>query len=370
MTADVENIVVGAGAVGLAVARALAMAGHEVMLLEQHALIGSETSSRNSEVIHAGIYYPPGSLRATLCVRGKELLYAFCAANNVPHARCGKLLVATQESQVPKLAAIRQTAERNGVHDLEPLGGNAAKALEPELACVAALLSPSTGIIDSHGYMLALEGNIETHGGSVVLRCPVERVERMPDAVFRLVTGGDNPGAITCSNLVLSAGLHASKLAGTLRYGTGYQPPETYYAKGQYYALSGRSPFQRHIYPLPDGAWLGLHATVDIGGRCKFGPDIEWIPGLDYSFVPEKLEKFLEFIRSYYPGLEVERLHADYTGIRPKLYREGEAVSDFAIHGADQHGQKGLVTLYGIESPGLTASLAIGEVVAGMLAAR
>ena len=370
MTADVESIVVGAGAVGLAVGRALAMAGHEVMLLEQHALIGSETSSRNSEVIHAGIYYPPGSLRATLCVRGKELLYAFCAANNVPHARCGKLLVATQESQVPKLAAIRQTAEKNGVHDLEPLGGNAAKALEPELACVAALLSPSTGIIDSHGYMLALEGNIEAHGGSVVLRCPVERIERMPDSLFRLTTGGDNPGAITCRNLVLSAGLHASKLAGTLSYGAGYQPPETYYAKGQYYALSGRSPFQRHIYPLPDGAWLGLHATVDIGGRCKFGPDIEWIPDLDYSFVPEKLQKFLEFIRSYYPGLEVERLHADYTGIRPKLYREGEAVPDFAIHGADKHGQLGLVALYGIESPGLTASLAIGEVVAGMLAAR
>jgi L-2-hydroxyglutarate oxidase LhgO len=370
MTADVESIVVGAGAVGLAVGRALAMAGHEVMLLEQHSLIGSETSSRNSEVIHAGIYYPPGSLRATLCVRGKELLYAFCAANNVPHARCGKLLVATQESQVPKLAAIRQTAEKNGVHDLEPLGGNAAKALEPELACVAALLSPSTGIIDSHGYMLALEGNIEAHDGSVVLRCPVERIERAPDGLFRLTTGGDNPGAITCRNLVLSAGLHASKLAGTLSYGTGYEPPETYYAKGQYYALSGRSPFQRHIYPLPDGAWLGLHATVDIGGRCKFGPDIEWIPDLDYSFVPEKLEKFLEFIRSYYPGLEVERLHADYTGIRPKLYREGEAVPDFAIHGADRHGQEGLVALYGIESPGLTASLAIGEVVAGVLAAR
>jgi L-2-hydroxyglutarate oxidase LhgO len=366
----VESIVVGAGAVGLAVGRALAMAGHEVMLLEQHALIGSETSSRNSEVIHAGIYYPPGSLRATLCVRGKGLLYAFCAANNVPHNRCGKLLVATQESQLPKLAAIRQTAEKNGVHDLEPLGGNAAKALEPELACVAALLSPSTGIIDSHGYMLALEGNIEAHGGSVVLRCPVERIERTPDGLFRLVTGGDNPGAITCRNLVLSAGLHVSKLARTLRYGEAYQPPETYYAKGQYYALSGRSPFQRHIYPLPDGAWLGLHATVDIGGRCKFGPDIEWIPDLDYSFAPEKLDKFLEFIRSYYPGLEVERLHPDYTGIRPKLYREGEPVPDFAVHGPDRHGQAGLVALYGIESPGLTASLAIGEAVAGMLARR
>jgi L-2-hydroxyglutarate oxidase LhgO len=370
MTADVQSIVVGAGAVGLAVGRALAMSGHEVMLLEQHGLIGSETSSRNSEVIHAGIYYPPGSLRATLCVRGKELLYAFCAENSVPHARCGKLLVATQESQLPKLAAIKATAEKNGVADLEPLGGNAARALEPELACVGALLSPSTGIIDSHGYMLALEGNIEGHGGSVVLRCPVERIEKTPDGLFRLVTGGDNPGAITCRNLVLSAGLHASRLARTLGFGDGYQPPETYYAKGQYYALSGRSPFKRHIYPMPDGAWLGLHATVDIGGRCKFGPDIEWTPGIDYSFQPEKIGKFLDFIRSYYPGLEVERLHADYTGVRPKLYREGEPVPDFAIHGADRHGQDGLVALYGIESPGLTASLAIGEVVAGMLAAR
>jgi L-2-hydroxyglutarate oxidase LhgO len=367
MTADVQTIVVGAGAVGLAIGRALAMAGHEVMLLEQHALIGSETSSRNSEVIHAGIYYPPGSLRATLCVRGKELLYAFCAENSVAHARCGKLLVATNESQLPKLAAIKETAAKNGVTDLEPLGGNAARALEPELACVGALLSPSTGIIDSHGYMLALEGHIEGRGGSVVLRCPVERIEKTPDELFRLTTGGDSPGAITCRNLVLSAGLHASQLARTLPFGEGYQPPETYYAKGQYYALSGRSPFKRHIYPMPDGGWLGLHATVDIGGRCKFGPDIEWIPGLDYGFVPEKLEKFLGFIRSYYPGLEVERLHPDYTGIRPKLYREGEPVPDFAIHGADEHGQQGLVALYGIESPGLTASLAIGEVVVGML---
>ncbi|MES1265642.1 MAG: FAD-dependent oxidoreductase, partial [Variovorax sp.] len=237
---EFDCAVIGAGVVGLAVARALALRGREVIVLESEGAIGTGTSSRNSEVIHAGIYYPPGSLRATLCVRGKNLLYAFCAANNVPHARCGKLLVATQESKLPKLAAIRQTAEKNGVHDLEPLGGNAAKALEPELACVAALLSPSTGIIDSHAYMLALEGNIEAHGGSVVLRCPVERIERMPDGLFRLTTGGDNPGAITCRNLVLSAGLHASKLAGTLQFGESYQPPETYYAKGQYYALSGR----------------------------------------------------------------------------------------------------------------------------------
>jgi len=203
-----------------------------------------------------------------------------------------------------------------------------------------------------------------------VLRCPVERVDRDAAGLFRLTTGGDNPGVITAKNLVNSAGLHASKLARTLSHTGSYSPPETYYAKGQYYALSGRSPFKRHIYPMPDGAWLGLHATVDIGGRCKFGPDIEWTPGIDYSFQAEKLEKFLDFIRSYYPGLEVERLHPDYTGVRPKLYREGEPVPDFAIHGPATHGVDGLVALYGIESPGLTASLAIGEVVTGLLPRR
>ena len=331
-------------------------------------LIGSETSSRNSEVIHAGIYYPPGSLRAQLCVRGKALLYAFCAENAVAHARCGKLLVATHDSQLPKLSAIHATAERNGVHDLQPLGANAARALEPALNCIAALVSPSTGIIDSHGYMLALQGHVEAGGGSVVLRCPVKRIARTPAGLFRLATGGEAPGAVTCRHLVLSAGLSASKLARTLTsYGEGYTVPETYYAKGQYYALSGPSPFQRHIYPLPDGAWLGLHATVDIGGRCKFGPDIAWIPEVDYSFEPDKLERFLGFIRSYYPDLDASRLHPDYTGIRPKLYREGEPVPDFAIHGEAVHGVAGLVALYGIESPGLTASLAIGEMVAGML---
>src|SRR5262249_41113329 len=220
----------------------------------------------------------------------------------------------------------------------------------------------------AHAYMLALQGHIESGGGAVVLRCPVERIERTAGGLFRLATGGDSPGAVTCRHLVLSAGLSASALARTLTsYGAGYTLPETYYAKGQYYALSGPSPFQRHIYPLPDGAWLGLHATVDIGGRCKFGPDIAWIEEIDYGFEPEKLERFLGFIRSYYPDLDATRLHPDYTGIRPKLYREGEPVPDFAIHGPEVHGVPGLVALYGIESPGLTASLAIGEVVAGML---
>jgi len=369
MRADVDTIVVGAGVVGLAVARTLSAAGHEVVVLEQHELIGSETSSRNSEVIHAGIYYPPGSLRASLCVRGKHLLYRFCEENSVPHARCGKLLVATRETQLPKLAAIRETAVRNGVNDLEYLGGNAAKALEPELDCVAALLSPSTGIIDSHALMLALQGHIEAAGGSVILRCPVERITHT-EGVFHLSTGGAAPGNISSTRLVLSAGLHVTRLARSFAFANGYQPPATFYAKGQYYDLSGRSPFKRHIYPMPEGAWLGLHATVDIGGRCKFGPDIEWTPEIDYSFQPEKLDQFLDFIRGYYPGLDAARLHPDYTGVRPKLYREGEPVPDFAIHGPELHGVQGLVGLFGIESPGLTAALAIGEYVATLLASR
>jgi L-2-hydroxyglutarate oxidase LhgO len=318
-------------------------------------------------VIHAGIYYPPGSLRAVLCVKGKEMLYRFCAENGVPHQRISKLLVATNEAQLPKLKAIQETAIRNGVTDLQPMLGNEARALEPELSCVAALLSPSTGVIDSHGFMLALEGHITSHGGQVVLRTRVERIERTPGNLFRVVLSGDSAGEITCRNLVNSAGLHASQLACTLSYPGGYCPPPTYYAKGQYYALSGRSPFSRHIYPMPDGAWLGLHVTVDIAGRCKFGPDIEWIPDIDYSFQPEKLENFLGFIRSYYPGLDAARLHPDYTGIRPKLYREGEAVPDFAVHGPEAHGIDGLVALYGIESPGLTAALAIGEMVRELL---
>jgi L-2-hydroxyglutarate oxidase LhgO len=368
VSTDVQTIVVGAGIVGLAVGRALAQAGHEVLVLERHAHIGVETSSRNSEVIHAGIYYPPGSLRAQLCVRGKELLYRFCAEYRVPHRRCGKLLVATHDNQLAKLAAIQQTAAANGVTDLDPLNGAAARALEPELACIAALLSSSTGIVDAHALMLALQGELEACGGAVVLHCPVERVERPPGAPFRLHTGGADPGTVSAANLVNCAGLEATRFARKLPYTQGYAPPETYYAKGQYYALSGRSPFRRHIYPMPDGAWLGLHATVDISGRCKFGPDITWVPDIDYDFETGKLGEFLTFIRGYYPQLDAARLHPDYTGVRPKLYRPGEPVADFAIHGPREHGQVGLVSLYGIESPGLTAALAIGERVAALLA--
>jgi L-2-hydroxyglutarate oxidase LhgO len=368
MTADVETIVVGAGVVGLAIARALALDGQEVLVLEQHGLIGTETSSRNSEVIHAGIYYPPGSLRARLCVKGKQKLYRFCADNGVPHRRCEKLVVATDEDQLPKLKAIQATAAENGVGDLVHLTSEEARRLEPAVRCVAALRSPSTGVIDSHGLMLALQGHAEAHGVQVVLNTRVSRLRAAGPRLFALDTAGDSAGAVTCRNLVVAAGLHGSKLARTLNYPSAYQPPETYYARGQYYALEGPSPFSRHIYPIPHGAWLGLHATVDLSGRCKFGPDIEWIPDIDYRFQPAKLEKFLASIRSYYPGLDPGRLHDDYTGIRPKLYREGEPVPDFTFHAEREHGLPGLVMLFGIESPGLTAALAIGDHAAQLLA--
>ena len=360
MSVDVETIVVGAGVVGLATARALAMAGQDVLVLERHDLIGSEVSSRNSEVIHAGIYYPPGSLRAKLCVAGKKMMYAFAAENGVAIQRCEKLIVATSDAQLAKLAALKETAARNGVEDLVALDGEAARRLEPAVRCTAALLSPSTGVVDSHGFMLALQGAAEAHGAQVVLRSPVEGLEAVEPGVFAVTVGGETEGRITCRRLVLAGGLSATKLARMLTYPNGYTPPETYFAKGQYYALSGASPFKRHIYPMPDGAWLGLHATVDIGGRCKFGPDIAWIPEIDYSFEPEKITKFLDFIRSYYPGLDPDRLHPDYTGIRPKIYREGEPVPDFAFHTAAHHGHNGLVMMFGIESPGLTASMAVG----------
>ncbi len=364
MSTDIETIVIGAGVVGLAIARALAIAGHEVLVVEQHDLIGSETSSRNSEVIHAGIYYPKASRRAIHCVNGKHMLYRFCEENGVEHKRCGKLIVAATDDQVARLDAIRETAAANGVEDLVKLTPQDVRALEPEVRCLGALLSPSTGIIDSHEFMLTLQGHAEAYGAQIALMSEVKRLSRSDNGAFAIELADGS--AVTCRKLISSAGLHATRLADTLAYANGYTPPRTYYAKGQYYALSGKPPFTRHIYPMPQGAWLGLHATVDIGGRCKFGPDIEWIDALDYSFEPAKLTKFLEFIRAYYPSLDADKLHPDYTGIRPKLYREGEPVPDFMIHGPADHGVEGLVMLFGIESPGLTAALSIAEEVTGI----
>ncbi len=370
MTADVETAVVGGGVVGLAVARALAVAGCDVMLLERHNRIGTETSSRNSEVIHAGIYYPPGSLRAKLCVAGKELLYRFCADNGVAHRRCGKLLVATQSDEIPKLEAIAATAAKNGVGDLQQLTVDDVRALEPEVACVAAYLSPSTGIIDSHALMQALDGHITSNRGAVVLNTSVSGITRDADGFTLTTLSGTERGTLTARNLVLAGGLGATALGRMLPWRSGYEVPQTYPARGHYFVLAARAPFRHLVYPMPLGAWLGVHLTLDVSGRARFGPDIEWRDDVDYAFDEqdgERLARFEEEIRRYWPGLPTGALSPDSVGVRPKIYRAGEPVADFAIHGPRQHGVDRLVALYGMESPGLTSSLAIGDYVAALL---
>lgn len=370
-TADIEAVVIGAGVVGLAIGRALALRGQEVVVLEQHDLIGSETSSRNSEVIHAGLYYPTGSLRAKLCVAGKQMLYQFCTENGVTHKRCGKLLVATRPEELPKLRDIAATAARNGVGDLVPMSGEEARSLEPELKCEAAYLSPSTGVIDTHGYMVALEGHIATRNGQVILNTKVEGLNRTPAGLFELTTTSEGTThTLTARRVVNSAGLGASRIGKLLRYGGSYRVPETYPAKGHYFSYAGRSPFKRLIYPMPQGAWLGLHLTLDVAGKAKFGPDLEWKDQVSYHFEDadgRRIATFYREVRRYWPGLPDGGLQADYTGVRPKIYREGEPVPDFAIHGPEAHGIAGFAGLYGIESPGLTSSLAIGELVAGLI---
>jgi L-2-hydroxyglutarate oxidase LhgO len=372
MGTDVETIVIGAGVVGLAIARALARRGQEVMVLERHGAIGTEVSSHNSEVIHAGLYYPPGSLRARFCVAGKGMLYDFARENGVAHTKAGKLLVATTEAELPKLAAIAETAAKNGVGDLVALSGADARKLEPELACLAAYLSPSTGVIDSHGLMLALEGHITDAGGSVVLNADVTGLAQNGAGEFEVATLSDGAAStITSRRLVIAAGLGGSRLGGMLGGKPGYTVPATFPAKGHYFTLSGKAPFRHLVYPMPVGAWLGIHLTLDIAGQAKFGPDIAWKEGVDYAFEDadgSRQRLFEREVRRFWPGLPERALAPGYTGIRPKIYREGEPAADFAIHGAEHHGIADLVALYGIESPGLTSSLAIGEHVSDMLA--
>lgn len=375
MAADAETVVIGAGAAGLAIGRALALAGHHVLVLERHARIGTETSARNSEVIHAGLYYPPESLRAKLCISGKALLYRFCAENGVAHLTCGKLLVAAEESELAKLDAIAANAKASGVADLRKLSGAEARALEPELSCVAAYLSPSTGVIDSAGLMHALEGHLTTQGGEVVLNAAVTRlaapVGEGEDFVLEIVSGGES-STLTARNVVIAAGLGATVLGRALTYPGGYCVPETYPAKGHYFALSGRAPFRHLVYPMPQGAWLGVHLTFDVARRARFGPDIAWTDTVSYAFEDAdgaRRARFEREIRRYWPGLPGGALQPDSVGVRPKIYREGEPVADFRIDGPAAHGIPRLVALYGIESPGLTSSLAIGEHVAALLAA-
>ena len=353
-----DAVVIGAGVIGLAVARELAMAGREVLIIERNALIGAETSSRNSEVIHAGIYYPTGSVKAETCVRGKALLYEYCDHRHVPYSRLGKLIVATSDEHLAVLRGYQRQALRNGVGDLRWLDRDEALRLEPEVRCLAAVFSETTGVIDSHAFMLSLHGDVEAHGGIVSFHTEVTDLDRDGDRL--LVRCGDFD--LASKTVVNAAGLDAPQIAGALggrRRG--------YYAKGHYYSLSGRSPFSHLVYPVADEGGLGVHVTLDMAGQARFGPDVVWIDGADYAFDSANRDRFVEAIRKYYPGLDPDRLHPDYTGIRPKLAPAGGPASDFVIEGPGHHGVPGLVNLLGIESPGLTSSFAIAERVVRLL---
>ena len=360
MAETVDCVVIGAGVVGLAVARSLALAGREVIVLEAAGAIGTETSSRNSEVIHAGIYYPPGSAKAVLCVKGRELLYRYCEAHGVAHRRCGKLIVATEPGQVATLHKIQAHAASNGVHDLRLLAADEARAMEPELRCVAALHSPSTGIIDSHGLMLAYQGEAEDRGAMLALRSPATGGEIQADGIA-LDVGGSEPMRILARSVINSAGLMAQRIASGLRGFPKEQAPPCHYAKGNYYSLAGRSPFTHLIYPVPEAAGLGVHLTLDLAGQARFGPDVEWIAEIDYDVDLRRGDGFYRAIRDYWPGLRDGQLAPGYAGIRPKLGGPDQPASDFLIQGPADHGVPGLVNLFGIESPGLTASLALAE---------
>ncbi|WP_179402892.1 NAD(P)/FAD-dependent oxidoreductase [Burkholderia guangdongensis] len=363
-----DCVVIGAGVVGLAIARELAARGRETLVLEAADAIGTGTSSRSSEVIHAGLYYPRGSLKAMSCVHGRDLLYEFCDTHHVPHRRTGKLLVATSAAQVKQLAAIAARAEENGVLDLLPLSRTEAQALEPELECVQALFSPSTGIVDSHQLMLALLGDAERNGAFCVLKSPVESIDVLRGARFVVRTGGDAPTEIEAACVINGAGLGAQALA---RRTHGLDPrwvPPLYLARGNYFNLAGRSPFRHLIYPMPDRAGLGVHLTLDLAGQARFGPDVEWIDALRYDVDPARADAFYASVRAFWPGLPDGALQPAYAGIRPKIAGPGESEADFVVQGAAQHGVRGLVNLFGIESPGLTASLALAQRIGEMTA--
>jgi L-2-hydroxyglutarate oxidase LhgO len=367
----VEAVVVGAGVIGLAVGRALAAAGRETIVLEREAGIGSGTSSRNSEVIHAGLYYPSGSLKARLCVRGRQRLYPYCERHGVPHRRCGKLLVATGV-QTGQIDAIEAQARANGVDDLQRLSAAEAQALEPALACSAALLSPSTGIVDSHGLMLAYQGDLERCGGMLALQSPLLGARPSASGEHVLQVGGEAPMEIAAGIVVNAAGLWAPGLAGRCAGLPAQHVPLPHHAKGNYFALAGRSPFSRLIYPMPEKAGLGVHLTLDLAGQARFGPDVQWLPdgdpdAIDYQVDPARGDVFYAAIRTYWPGLPDGALQPAYSGVRPKLHRPDEPANDFVIQGPQVHGVAGWVNLFGIESPGLTASLAIADEVLARL---
>ena len=357
---SVDCVVIGAGVVGLAVARALAMAGREVIVLEAADGVGTETSSRNSEVIHAGIYYPKGSLMARSCVEGRRRLYAYCTEHDVPHRNCGKLIVATNAAESDTLRSIKGRAEANGVEGMRLLTAAEAQAMEPNLQCTGALLSPATGIIDSHSYMLALQGDAERHGAMVAFLSPVKG-GRTGEGSIAIDVGGAEPMELECRLVVNSAGLQAPALARAMAGMPTDKVPTAYYAKGNYFTLTGRAPFSRLIYPVPVPGGLGVHITVDLSGQAKFGPDVEWIDKVDYTVDPHRADKFYAAVRKYWPALKDGALQPGYAGIRPKIVPPGAPAQDFTIQGPAEHGVPGLINLFGIESPGLTASLALAD---------
>jgi L-2-hydroxyglutarate oxidase LhgO len=362
----IDCAVIGAGVIGLAVARELALAGHEVVIIESEQRIGSVTSARNSEVIHAGIYYPQGSDKARLCVAGRHLLYAYCAEHHVPHRRCGKLIVATSPAQVDRLESIRAGAAANGADDLCLLTRAEALALEPALHCVAALLSPSTGIVDSHGFMHALLGDAEGKGAVLALQSKVIGGEVRSDGIRLDVAAAGGEGANVLASIVVNAaGLFAPGVAARIGGLDASHVPRPYFAKGNYYALAGRAPFSHLIYPVPEPGGLGVHLTLDLGGQAKFGPDVEWLSiaaaeEIGYEVDPGRADRFYGEVRKYWPALPDGSLQPAYAGVRPKISPPGTDC-DFVIQGPEAHGVPGLINLFGIESPGLTSSLAIAR---------
>jgi L-2-hydroxyglutarate oxidase LhgO len=358
----VDCVVAGAGVVGIAVARALAAQGREVIVLDAAEGIGTETSSRNSEVVHAGIYYRKDSLMARACVEGRRRLYQYCTEHGVPFARCGKLIVATNPLEAEQLSAIKLRAEANGVEGIRKLGGAEALALEGELACVAALFSPETGIVDSHAYMLALRGDAESDGAVFAFHSPVKGGAARGDAI-EICVGGADPTTLRANTFVNAAGLHAPRLASSIAGMPAEKVPTAYFAKGHYFMLQGRTPFSHLVYPVPVPGGLGVHLTLDLAGRARFGPDVMWLDTIDYSFDEDRAEDFYAAIRRYWPGLRDGALLPGYCGIRPKIVPPGAPAQDFVIQGPSEHGVPGLVNLFGIESPGLTAAIALADIV-------
>lgn len=380
---QVDTVVIGAGVVGLAVARALALSGREVMVIEKEVAVGQGVSSRNSEVVHGGLYYPTGSLKAKLCVRGKELLYAYCAERGLPYQQCGKLIVATDASQMEKLAKIEAQAAANGV-PVQRLSSAQAKEIEPELECLAALRSPTTGIVSAHDLMTALQGDLENAGGMVALATQVESVRffkgnQALSGVFiaqSAMESGANAEQIELGfhHLINATGLYAPLFARRFEGLQSEHIPPAHFAKGNYYSLAGKAPFKHLVYPIPEAAGLGVHLTLDLGGQAKFGPDVQWLEGIDspddidYSVDPRRADGFYAEVRKYWPGLRDGQLTPSYSGVRPKITAPHEAAADFVIQGQATHGVRGLVNLFGIESPGLTSCMAIGEEVVQVIA--